>query len=381
MTDRERKVVGGAARLLQITYIAALVAGASAPSRAETVCEIEEIVARQIHTILPPGEAGGIAVAVRIDGRTLFFNYGLADVAHERPITADSLFNLASLRKVFEATLLAQAVGNGELGLDDPVSKYITELQQGGDIRFVTLGQLATHTSGLLLPQDHPPWPDWGYTLPQFIHTLNAWRADFEPGKPNVYTHAGYVLLQLALERRFAAPIDELIERRITRPLTMTSTTLPRRDDGPRGRLSPEHLRRAVQGYDDKGEPVGEPGDQQGYYHWPATSQMYSSPRDMARFLAANMGEPPIDASLQPAIELAHRGALSIAPQVEQALAWEIVWEGERPIVEKYGGLHNASAYLGMMPDRKLGVVILGNRGALYPSDAGRHILRELAGP
>jgi hypothetical protein len=34
-----------------------------------------------------------------------------------------------------------------------------------------------------------------------------------------------------------------------------------------------------------------------------------------------------------------------------------------------------------MMPDRKLGVVILGNRGALYPSDAGRHILRELAGP
>jgi beta-lactamase class C len=78
---------------------------------------------------------------------------------------------------------------------------------------------------------------------------------------------------------------------------------------------------------------------------------------------------------------LARQGVLSIGAQTEQALAWEIIFEREQPIVEKYGGLHNASAYLGMMPDRKLGVVILGNRGALYPSDAGRHILRELAGP
>ena len=43
--------------------------------------------------------------------------------------------------------------------------------------------QLATHTSGLLLPQDHPPWPDWGYTLPEFIRTLNAWKAEKEPGQ------------------------------------------------------------------------------------------------------------------------------------------------------------------------------------------------------
>src|SRR5262249_43725046 len=70
---------------------------------------------------------------------------------------------------------------------------------------------------------------------------------------------------------------------------------------------------------------------------------------------------------------------LRIGTQTEQALAWEIISEREQPIVEKYGGLHNASAYIGMMPGRGLGVVILGNRGALYPSDAGRNILPELA--
>src|SRR5262245_59388945 len=110
--------------------------------------DAERIVTRHVAPIVPPDGAGGVAVALRIEGRSLFFNYGWADRANERPITTDTLFNLASLRKVFEATLLAQAVRNGDLRLDDPVAKYVVELQQGGDIRQVTLGQLATHTSG-----------------------------------------------------------------------------------------------------------------------------------------------------------------------------------------------------------------------------------------
>jgi beta-lactamase class C len=359
-----------------VSVLASVVApAAGAESR------LERIVTRHVQSIVPADDAGGVAVALRIQGRTLFFNYGWADRANQRPITTDTLFNLASLRKVFEATLLAQAVRKGEFRLDDPAAKYVVELQQGGDIRRVTLAQLATHTSGLLLPQDHPPWPDWGYTLPEFIRTLNAWQADKEPGRQHLYTHAGYILLQLALERRLGLPIDELIERRLLRPLGMTSTTLPRRDDSPRGRLSPEHRMRAVQGYGDDGAPIGEPGDQQGYYHWPGTSQMYSSARDMAVFLAANIGELPIDRSLREAIKLAHQGIFTIDRRNQQALAWEVIVGGEPTIVEKYGGLNNASAYISMMPSRKLGVMILGNRANQYPNEPGRAIMLELAAP
>ena len=70
----------------------------------------EEIVARQIHAMVPSDGAGGVAVVLRLGGRTSFFNYGWADRANEKPVTTDSLFNLASLRKVFEATLLARSV-------------------------------------------------------------------------------------------------------------------------------------------------------------------------------------------------------------------------------------------------------------------------------
>ena len=112
---------------------------------------------------------------------------------------------------MFDATLLARSVRDGALRLDDLIAKYVSELQ--GDIRRVTLGQLATHTSGLLLPQDHPPWPDWGYTLPEFIRTRDAWKAEEEPGKAHLYTHAGFILLQLAMERRYGKPIDALMEK------------------------------------------------------------------------------------------------------------------------------------------------------------------------
>jgi beta-lactamase class C len=349
-------------------------------ARAAPAGEVEAIVARQIQALLPPDRPGGAAVAVRIDGRTHFFNFGWADAASKRPVTSDSLFNLASLRKLFETTVLARAVGQGKVALTDPVTKYLSELEAGGDIRRVTLGQLATHTSGLLLRPDYPPWPVGPYTLPEFIRTLSQWTADkdHEPGKQHIYTHAGFVLLHLALERRLGS-LDALIRQQLLAPLGMTSTVFPVPNESPAGRLAPDARQRAVQGYSEHGEPIGAPGDQQGYYQWSGTGQIYSSARDMAAFLAANLGEWPLDAALRTALALSHQIRFRITERNSQALAWEIVHEGGLDIIEKNGGLTNASSYLGMIPSRKLGIVILSNRGDQYPAEVARCIMLALA--
>jgi beta-lactamase class C len=352
-----------------------------APAPADIDADVQRIVTRHLNDQFPADAAGGAAVAVRITGRTLFFNFGLADRDEKRPITSDSLFNLGSIRKVFETTLLADAVGRGELALDEPVAKHVVELQ-GKDIGRVTLGQLASHTSGLLLPQDHPPWPTEGYTLPGFIRTLNAWKADkdHEPGRQHIYTHAGYVLLALALERRFGTPIGELLTTRVLQPLGMHSTVLPLQGEDGIALLPAWLMKHAVQGYSEEGEAIGKPGDQQGYYHWPGTNQMFSAARDMAVFVAANLGELPQGRPLRPAMELAQRGVVPISARNIQALAWEINRNTEPAIVEKNGGLNNSSTYIGMMPERKLGIVILSNRGNQNPAEIGRVILAALAG-
>ena len=103
--------------------------------------EIKRIVTQEVEHLL---RGAGAAVAVRIDGRTLFFNFGFADRASRRPVTSGSVFNLASVGKVFDATLLALAVRQGEVSFDDTVGACIEELRQGGDIRDVTLGGRVT---------------------------------------------------------------------------------------------------------------------------------------------------------------------------------------------------------------------------------------------
>src|SRR5260370_33581997 len=147
----------------------------------------DAIVAQHIRPILPGnGKGGGVAVAVRINGETRFFNYGCANDARNERVTADSISNLGSVGKLFATTTLAEAVKGGQLSLDDPVAKYVTELQRGGDSRRITLGELASHTSGLPnRPGEYERWHRGRYTwhdVVPFPHSLDA-DPEREPGK------------------------------------------------------------------------------------------------------------------------------------------------------------------------------------------------------
>jgi beta-lactamase class C len=326
------------------------------------------------------GRAGGLAVAVYAAGHTQFFNYGFAGGSTKRPITPDTLFNLASARKTFEAILVALGTLRGELSLDDPVSRYVPGLR-GDYIKRVTIGELATHTSGLLLPTDHPPWPNDSFTLQQFLNMLNAWTppSGEQPGKQRIYTHAGYVLLQLALEHRYGRPIGELIEDRILKPLAMNQTFLPERGPDNRAIMAPELLKRVVQSYGDTGAAIGPPGNQQSYYDFSGTGQMFSSARDLATFLAACIDGAAIDPQLRRALQMTQHETFVVSEKFGQAMAWETVHLNDVDIVDKPGGLNNASAYVGLVPAHKIGIVLLANSGN-FPHEIARYrVLPELA--
>ena len=98
----------------------------------------------------------------------------------------------------------------------------------------------------------------------------------------------------------------------------------------------------------------------------------------MAIFLAANLGDLPDQRALHDAMALTHRVIIPIETGTLQAMAWE-VRPNQQNLVDKYGGLNNASAFIAMLPARKIGVVLLGNRGSLPIATAGRAILHDLA--
>jgi beta-lactamase class C len=364
--------------LLKGILIAAFVAILTVPSWALTDRQVREALEDELDEILTKdNRPGGAAVVVRVDGRTLFFNFGTA--TRGKLITSDSLFNLASLGKTFDVTLLSMAVLQGELALDDTVGKYVAELRDtdAGNLR---LDQLVSYTSGLSLPQDLPPWPDTFYDLPKFMDYLKTWKLpeDHEPGKTHIYSHAVYMLLHIVLERRFGMPYAELLKERLLEPLGMSSTILPNHRNG-MALLPPELMRRVVQNHDENGRRVGKPGNVQSFYQWPGTGQMFSSARDLATFLAAQLGEVSEPAILPEAVALAQKPTAA-TPNFLQALAWE-VRRGALTIVDKNGALDNTSSYIGIAPDRHIGLVIMTNRGDQYVAKVGRRTLLRLGLP
>ena len=341
---------------------------------------IQELVGTHLASAVAASGVGGLAVAVHAEGHTQFFNYGLADQAAKHPVTSDTLFNIASLRKLFEATLVALGTQRGEIGMNDLVSKYVPELR-GDYVSRITIGELVTHTSGLLLPTDHPPWPNESFTLSQFFAMLNSWTPEGaeQPGRQRVYTHAGYVLLQLALERRYHQPIHALIESRILKPLGMHATYLPRRGTDNRAIMPAELRREVAQGYSDQGTAIGPVGGQQSYYDFPGTGQMFSTARDLAIFMSACLDGEGVDPQLRAALQTTQHEMFQVSEKFGQAMAWETVHLDGVDIVDKPGGLNNASGYIGLVPARKIGIVLLANRGNFPHENARYQVLPALA--
>ncbi|WP_164988169.1 serine hydrolase [Bradyrhizobium betae] len=344
------------------------------------IAQMRDIVAAELAPTMTPDQPGGLAAALYAGRHVEFFNYGFAEDTTRRPITPDTLFNLGSLRKPFEATLVALGTLRGELRLDDPLPKYLPELT-GDYIRHVTVGELATHTSGLLLPTDHPPWPNEQFSRARFIEMLNAWKPDAgeTPGKQRVYSHAGYVLLQLVLERCYRTPIATQFEQRILAPLGMTATSLPERGEDNRAVMSAAWMQRVVQGYSDQGAAIGPIGNQQSYFDVPGTGQMFSSARDLSTFVAASVDGHPVDPHLREALRMTQHEAFRVDEKFGQGMAWETVHLPDTTVVDKPGGLNNASGYIGLVPARRIGIVLLANRGE-YPHEIARYkILPALA--
>src|SRR6266403_2219740 len=99
-------IIRATMHLLKGILIAAFVAFLAAPSWALTDRQVKEAVEDELDEVLTKdNRPGGAAVVVRIDGRTLFFNFGT--VTRGKVITSDTLFNLASIGKTFDATLLS----------------------------------------------------------------------------------------------------------------------------------------------------------------------------------------------------------------------------------------------------------------------------------
>src|SRR5579885_1934194 len=185
---------------------------------------LEKSLDSAISASLKETGAPSVSVAVVENGRLVYAKaFGFADLAANRPASANTRYAVGSISKEFTAAALLLLQEQGKLSLDDRVSKYFPDLTRANEI---TIRQLLSHTSGYedYAPQDYliPEWTE--PTTPLAI--LDRWAKkplNFDPGTKWQYSNTNYVLAGAIFEKVSGQGLVDFLRDMIFDPLGMTS--------------------------------------------------------------------------------------------------------------------------------------------------------------
>lgn len=173
------------------------------------------------------GEVPGAVLLVRgADGVILSEAYGSRQrVPAELPMTGETLFDLASLTKPVCASLLTMImVQRGSLDLDRDLETWFSPVKDPAKRR-ITVRQLLSNRSGL--PGWRPFYKEYPVDMQPISMDVLSQRVleeplEVQPGKEEIYSDLGFLLLGSILERASGRPLDRLFQEEIARPLGLS---------------------------------------------------------------------------------------------------------------------------------------------------------------
>jgi CubicO group peptidase (beta-lactamase class C family) len=332
-----------------------------------------ELTAR-VNEILNRHPAVGLAVGVVRNGSLEFFHaHGLADIALQTPIAEDTTFRIASITKTFTAIAVMQLWEQGRIDLDAPANEYLRAYQlvpARASFRPATVRHLLTHTAGVPQVLHLSDWllPVRGENfkvgqvpaLAEYYRDRGGLHVVTEPGATFAYGDHSFATLGQLVEDVSGMSLDLYLYERIFKPLGMDDTDLLRS-----GRV----LSRLATGYTLGSHGVKAVADSEPVTA--AAGSIYSTPRDIGRYLAALLGGGANDHGrvLQPATM-----AMMYAPhfQTDPRVAgfglgfWRSTLGGH-PAVWHEGTLPGYNSQIWLAPDDGVAVMAFtnGSRGAM----------------
>lgn len=165
----------------------------------------------------PKARFSGFQYALINSGRLSEQGHGgmlSADLASNE-VTPESLFDLASITKLYTATLASVLHDAGEVDLDAPLGDWDSV---GDKLSPLTARELLTHVSGL------PPWWEEQSTRADTIAKLFSLTPAAEQRGKIVYSCTGYSMYAMSLERKFGLAFDQILRSRLLDPLGLEGT-------------------------------------------------------------------------------------------------------------------------------------------------------------
>jgi CubicO group peptidase (beta-lactamase class C family) len=302
---------------------------------------------------------------------------GILNLATGVEATADSLFQIGSITKVWTATLTMQLVDEGRIELDAPVRRYLPGFRVADEdvSEAVTIRHLLTHTSGI----DGDHFVDTGRGddyLERYVETCAELPQVHPLGATMSYCNTGYTILGRALEVVADTSWDELLRTRLVEPLGLTHTvTLP--EDVLRFRAAIGHI-----------QPPGQELRPAPAWGLPRTAgpagAICSTAAEVLEFGRLHLedglsrdgtrvlSEDAARAMRHREVEVPTGGIDD--SEAHWGLGWSVyTWSG-RTVVGHDGGTIGQAAFLRVVPDSRAAVALLTNGGDPYG------LFRELCG-
>ena len=262
------------------------------PARVATLMSAMPEVDRVFRVYAADKKLPGMVWGVVIDDRLAHLGtFGVRDRASQTPVTADTVFRIASMTKSFTALAVLRLRDEGRLSLEDPVSRWIpafASLERPTlDTPPLTIRQLLSHSAGF--PEDNP-WGDQQLSATDAM--MDAWLArgipfSTPPGTRYEYSNYAFGLLGRIVTAASGVPYEQYVRTAVLAPLQMGDSTFEFSDVAP--------ARRAV-GY--RLEPAGTYSEEPPLPHgvFGAMGGLLTTANDLGKYVAFQLSAwPPRD--------------------------------------------------------------------------------------
>ena len=199
---------------------------------------IDKRVDEYVVSLMDAYQIPGVALAIVKDNKIYKAKaYGVRNLKTKDPLTAESIFHMASVSKPFSATAIMQLLERGKIGLNDPLIKYLPYFKLDGQrYRDITIKQMLTHTSGI------PDVRDYEWDKPQFdagaaeryVRSLVNEKMIAAPGEKFQYSNMAFDVLADVIAKVSGMTFEDYIKENILNPLEMKES------DFLRERIRPE---------------------------------------------------------------------------------------------------------------------------------------------
>jgi CubicO group peptidase (beta-lactamase class C family) len=303
-------------------------------------------LSKDVPELMKKNGVPGLAIAVIREGKTTWVGgFGIKEAKTNQPVVEDTVFEAASLSKPVFSYGVLKLVEQGKLGLDVPLTTYLTKPFVAADERLakITARIVLSHRTGF------PNWPNDDGVLIYFT-----------PGERFSYSGEGYIYLQRVVEQITAKPLNDYMTEAVFTPLGMTKSSYVWR---------PDFDALTATGHNSEGKAVALDKPKEAL----AASTLNTTAKDYARFVEAVLnGKGLKPATLRemetPEIALDPECRICIKhepKQLSKNLFWGLGWGIERKdgtdMLWHWGDNGAFKAFVMAEPKTKAAVVMFAN--------------------